>query len=606
MEARVTRAPLLLLLGLVLLLRLAFLNQAIQGDDHIYLAEAEHALIDPLHPNNARFVFLGIDVDLRGHSHPPGNAWPLAGLLLLFGDVKEVPFHAAYLVFSLISVWSVWSIARRFTEHPVWATLLFIAVPAFVVNGSSLESDLPFLAFFLAAIACVVGLPAYARPDTSEASARRPTTHLACSILAMAAAAMMAYQAVFLIPILAVHTWLFHRRDRARWVALFTPAITIAAWQTFSRLTTGKMPASELLTYLVTYKFAALGSILKGAAMLSIHFWFILFPALVPLLAVAAWRKRREPTTLFLILWIAIFFLCGLPIFFAGSTRYLLPIAAPLAILASRLPAKWLAPAFAIQLAIGLGLAAANYQHWDGYRRFAESIRSATAGHRVFVDNDWGLRYYIEADHGRPALKSQQLRTGDIVVTSELGHNVEFTAPMAVIARAVIQPSVPFRLIGLESRSGYSTVAKGWWPFGISAGMVDRVEARIVRERRPTLEYLPTNAPEAPEQIVTGVFLPDRWMSDTAVVLLKQPATPKKLRAEIYVPPNATARHVTVLLDGREVASKALPRDGAYTIESAEALTGSTVEIRVDRTFRASGDQRDLGVVLLGVGFGRP
>jgi hypothetical protein len=586
MEARVTRAPLLLLLGLVLLLRLPFLNQAIQGDDHIYLAEAEHALIDPLHPNNTRFVFLGIDVDLRGHSHPPGNAWPLAGLLLLFGDVKEVPFHAAYLVFSLIAVWSVWSIARRLTDHPVWATLLFIAVPAFVVNGNSLESDLPFLAFFLAAIAL------------SSAGL------LACSIFAMAAAAMMAYQAVFLIPILGVHTWLFHRRERVRWLAIFTPGVTIAAWQMFSRLTTGKLPASELANYLVTYKFAALVSILKGAAMLSVHFWFILFPVLVPPLAIMAWHKRRDPATLFLILWIAIFFLCGLPIFFAGSARYLLPIAAPLAILASRLPSKWLAPAFAIQLAIGVGLAAANYQHWDGYRRFAESIRSATAGHRVFVDNDWGLRYYIEADHGRPALKGQQLRTGDIVVTSELGHNVEFTAPMTMIARAVIQPLVPFRLIGLESNSGYSTVAKGWWPFGISTGVVDRVEARLVRERHPTLEYLPTNAPEAAEQIVTGVFPNDRWMSGTAVVLLKPPVSPKKLRTEIYVPPNATARHIALLLDGREVASKDLPRDGAYTLESSEALTGSTVEIRVDRTFRAAGDQRDLGVVLLGVGFG--
>ena len=110
--------PLLLLLGLVLLLRLPFLNQAIQGDDHIYLAEAEHALIDPLHPNNLRYVFLGNDVDLRGHSHPPVNAWLLAGLLLAFGDVKEVPFHAAYIVFSLIAVWAVWSLARRFTERP--------------------------------------------------------------------------------------------------------------------------------------------------------------------------------------------------------------------------------------------------------------------------------------------------------------------------------------------------------------------------------------------------------------------------------------------------------------------------------------------------------
>ena len=50
MEARVARKSLLLLLGLVLLIRLPFLNQAIQGDDHIYLTEAQHALIDPLHP----------------------------------------------------------------------------------------------------------------------------------------------------------------------------------------------------------------------------------------------------------------------------------------------------------------------------------------------------------------------------------------------------------------------------------------------------------------------------------------------------------------------------------------------------------------------------
>ena len=142
MEARVTRRPLLWLLGLVLLIRLPFLNQAIQGDDHIYLTEAAHALIDPLHPNNVKYVFMGDEVDLRGHSHPPGNAWPLAGLLLLFGDVKEVPFHAAYIVFSLIAVWAMWSLACRFSERPVWATLLFIAVPAFVVNGGPAFSGL--------------------------------------------------------------------------------------------------------------------------------------------------------------------------------------------------------------------------------------------------------------------------------------------------------------------------------------------------------------------------------------------------------------------------------------------------------------------------------
>src|SRR5215471_15365785 len=243
MEARVSQwggppgppaAPrtLLLLLALTVLLRLPFLNQAIQGDDHIYLTEGEHALIDPLHPNNVKYVFLGDEVDLRGHSHPPGNAWPLAALLWIFGDVKEVPFHAAYIAFSLIAVWSVWRIAQRFTEQPVWATLLFIAVPAFVVNGNSLEADLPFLAFFLLAIA---------------------QKNWALSVLSLISATMMAYQGLFLVPILGVYLWLFERNNRRAWLRLAIPPLTFAGWQVFTRLTTGAMPASQLAGYLSSY-----------------------------------------------------------------------------------------------------------------------------------------------------------------------------------------------------------------------------------------------------------------------------------------------------------------------------------------------------------------
>ena len=83
----------------------------------------------------------------------------------------------------------------------------------------------------------------------------------------------------------------------------------------------------------------------------------------------------------------------------------------------------------------------------------------------------------------------------------------------------------------------------------------------------------------------------------------QEPRSPKKLRAEFYIPPNATARQVTLLLDGREVASRTFPGPGPYTLTSAEAVQGGSVEIRVDQTFTAPGDQRALGMVLMGVGF---
>ena len=98
-------------------------------------------------------MFQGEEVDLRGQPHPPLDGWVLAGLIAVFGGVKEIPFHAAYMVFSLIAAGAMWSLARRFSPHPLWAALLFVAVPAFVVNGNSLETDLPFLAFWMAAIA---------------------------------------------------------------------------------------------------------------------------------------------------------------------------------------------------------------------------------------------------------------------------------------------------------------------------------------------------------------------------------------------------------------------------------------------------------------------
>ncbi len=432
--------------------------------------------------------------------------------------MREIPFHAAYIVFSLVAAWAMWSLACRFSEHLVWATLLFIAVPAFVINGGSLEADLPFLAFWMASIALF------------------SAGQLSIAALAMAAAAMMAYQAVFLIPILAIYCWLYHRRDKLRWAILATPLLTVIAWQLFTRFTTGTMPAGKLAEYFDHYGFQAIEHKLKSALMLAIHAGWIIFPALLPVTAIQAWRRRREPGTHFLLAWIALYFAGAVVLFFSGSARYLLPMAAPACILASRTGSKWLAPSFVLQLALALALATVNYQHWDGYRAFAAALRAPTAGKRVWVDNDWGLRYYLESDHALPARKGQHVRSGDIVVTSELGHNVEFKAPLTLFTSETIESSIPLRLIGLNSHSGYSTVEEGFLPFGISGGPIDRVLARVVKERRVTQEYLKIHSPEASEQIVDGIDASDGWTSKSASVVLKRPAAPRTLRAEFYIP----------------------------------------------------------------------
>jgi hypothetical protein len=593
METRVAARRLLPILGLVpvlglvLLIRLPFLNQAIQGDDHIYLTEAAHALVDPLHPQDAKYVFQGEEVDLRGHPHPPLNAWVLAGLIAAAGDVREVPFHAVYIVFSLAAAWAMWSLARRFSPRPVWAVLLFLAVPAFLVNGNSLETDVPFLAFWMAAIALFCA------------------GRLWLAAAAMVLAAMMAYQAVLLTPILAVYVWLYCRRDRGAWLAVLVPPAAIAAWQAV------QATAGRVLGYSAQYGFLGLDAKLHNALGLAIQFWFIIFPPLVPAALWLAWRKRREPATLFLLSWIVIFFAGALAIFFAGAARYLLPIATPLALLVSHLRPRWLAAGVAVQGALGLGMAVVSYQHWDGCRVFAESLRPAAVGHRVWVDGEWGLRYYLERDGALPLRRGQGLRAGDLVVSSALGASAAVNAPLAPVAAREIRPILPLRLIGLDSHSGYSTCARGFWPFGISAGPIDRLRAEMVADRHPTLEYLPMSAPEATAQIVSGVSGVEgngyRWMSRRATFLLKNPAAPAPLRVVFAIPGQAPARKVTLRLDGREVAAASYPEPGSYVLATALPVRGAgesaAVEIEIDRTFSAPGDSRELGIVLTAVGF---
>jgi len=586
-----TRLAPILIVALVLLVRLPFLNQAIQGDDVYYLAAAEHAQIDPLHPNHVQYVFLGDRVDLRGFPHPPLNAWFLALLLALTGDIREVPFHAAYMLFSLVAALAMWSLARRFSPHPVWATLLFLAVPAFVVNGNSLESDLPFLAFWMAAVACFVAgkwVPA---------------------AIAMLLAALAAFQAIFLTPILAVYVWFYRRQDRTAWILTLVPPATILAWQLFERWSSGALPAAVAAGYMSSYGLQALANKLRNAAALSVHACFMVFPALLPGAILLAW-KRRDPQTAFLAAWIALFFSGAVAVFFAGSARYLLPMAAPLALLVSRLRPRWLAIGFVAQMALSLALATVNYQHWDGYRRIAREIRPAAAGHRVYIDGEWGLRYYLEADGGVPLERGQVLRAGDMVVSSRLAYPVEINAPTATIAEQSIRASLPLQLIGLEARSGYSTATKGLRPFDISTAPIDIVRTAMVLDRHPTLAYLPMNAPEASAQIVSGLYDLEggawRWMSASAVVLLKSPAQPLPLQAAFTIPETATARHVELLLDGRVVAAATYTTPGSYSLKSTPQPPGSetaTVTLTIDRTFSVPGDHRELGVVVSAIGF---
>jgi hypothetical protein len=618
-------ASLALIFAVVLAIRLPFLNHPIQGDDLYYLYGAEHAQIEPLQPKHTTFVFRGDAVDMRGHSHGPLNAWVLGALLAVWGDVREVPFHIAYTAFSLVAAWAMWSLARRFSERPLLATLLFLAVPAFVVNGNSFEADLPFLACWMSAIALFV-----------RAVGKDSLWNLAGAALAVELAAGAAYQAVFLTPILGGYLWLHRRTWLPGWVVVLAAPAAIASLQFWERSEGGALPAAVLVGYMQQYGFQAIAQKARSGVALAVHTGWLVSPLLAVAMIQGRWRVALASAAAlgaalydsnplfwvsvglgvavlsaalaqrdFLGWWVAVFFVGALVVFFAGSARYLLPMAAPVAIMAARLRRPLLPWAgFATNVALALALAGANYQHWEGYRRFAASLAGEAASRRVWVNGEWGLRYYLEAEGALPLSKTQPLAPGEIVVTSELAAAVTVNDPLAPLSQAEIAPSIPLRLISLRGGSAYSSSARGLLPFEVSSGPADRLRAQVVLERRAELSYLDPRDPKSRQQILSGLF-PDGWMGSQAAVLLKAPEKPTALRIEVFIPPGAPARRVRLLVGEDVAAEEVFPKPGAYALAApfSTAAAALTVHVDVDKTHRVPGDERDLGLVVTGIGF---
>ena len=617
---------LLLILGLVVLLRVAFLNQPIQGDDVNYLAEAQHAQFEPLHPNHFNFQFQGEMVAMQGNPHPPLNGLYLGAVLAMTGSVREWAFHLAYIPFSLIAVWSMWLIAGQTCTKPFEAVLLFCAVPAFVINGGSLETDLPFLAFWMLSIA------AFLRAWTLAAA------------VSMMLAAMTAYQAIFLVPVLAVFLWVHNRKWKAGWLLLLVPPLTIGLWQLYERASTGALPAAVLIGFFDKYGLQVLGNKVRNAAALTSHLGWIVFPLLVcftsrpfmaaaPVILIAAFfmpdpffaisavagifvlvfAAQSLRKNVFLSAWIFVFFACAIAVFFAGSARYLLPMAAPVILLvANRLPASILRTGFAVQFALAIALSIVNYQHWDGYRDFARSLAKETSEKRKWVNGEWGMRHYFEEAGAIPMLRGQAVRPGDMVISSKLANPIEFTTgggAGVALKEMTIRPALPLRLIGLDSRSAYSDASRGLRPFDFNGGPADIVRADVVVALEPTAEYLKMTSPESGQHIVSGIFEAEdkwRWMSGSAVVVLKRPAKRSRLQAVIYIHDSAPGREVTLTMDGKQVAHVTYERAGLYTITSEAIEPGAgraTVGITIDKTFSPPNDRRKLGMILSEIGF---
>lgn len=250
------------IVGLVLAACLPFSGKAFHVDDPMFLAVAENVLRTPLEPFAGAVALDNRDLEVfreggvepntfETMSHPPLLPYFLAGVATLAGGFRERALHIGYVVFPLLAALSAARLAKRLTDQPLFATLLLVSSPIYVLTSQSLMTDMPMLGLGLAAVAAFV--------EGVDSGSRRAL--LSSGILA-GLAMVTRYVALGLLPLLAAYAVLFGRgRLRKASLACGGIALVLGAWTLQNILAHGSLHlVASSRHYLLYYETLGFGS----------------------------------------------------------------------------------------------------------------------------------------------------------------------------------------------------------------------------------------------------------------------------------------------------------------------------------------------------------
>ena len=548
-----------LLAAFTLLLHLPFVARPVQGDEVNYIDIARHILDQPLRPLNFQYVFQGVRFDMAGHLHPPLNAYLIALLWWLRGNFSPFTTHAAYLLFSIATSFGAYALAARFTRRPLWVALLVASAPAVQVAANTVESDAPALAFLIcgaalflagrwlpAAVALsLAGLTAlqtlvivpillfyfefrtsdsgFEHPSRLRSAIRNPKCAMAAAapFLVWGAWQLVQFALLGRLPVAVMGGYL---ASSAHWGRLGMKAASVAALVQHLGVLVVFMPLAlfgiadcglRIADFRRTgrggyFDLATLAPGLLIAVLIRGYAWWErLLLALFFWLGIQTlrWLWARRFSTPLPAWWCLAYFGFALVAFFAGSARYLLPLAVPLAILFVReLDARpgRLAAALVINVALGLALSHADYEFARAYAGL-----EPPPGASFLVNGEWGFRYQMTRVGGRMIEPASAPAPGEWIVASDLclGANYDSTAEAVAVRLKSVQLSMPtpLRLVDRYARSGYSSSGFGLLPFSFSRRPLDRITYY------KTSPYLFLDAPWLPTQFSGRlVYLPRR------------------------------------------------------------------------------------------------
>lgn len=523
--------PPVLCTGLVALLFLPFVNKAFHIDDFYFLVWGELFDWNPFQALPKDFMHQGVlgkGALAYNLTHPLLIPYLLKGLQRLFG-AGELPLHLIFLVFPLIALWNLAKLAALLNfdrRSSLLLLVLFATLPAFVVNGQNLMSDVPTLAFLLAGTASVVSCVVGER----EALPWGAGIWLTCAVFA-------SYQALAFVVLLigfVLAGCRNPRQKRGSLLVLLLPLLLMVVWLGAIYGLYGVFPGQrgtgvggELirgsqLTVLwgrAIFVFALVGSSLlfvlplhlallsrkallriAGAGGLLLVMFFLAAPpeaGTVPrraaLAVFCAWgavgigcalarlrgwfaAENTRPAALLCGGWLVVTLLYNLVLLPFGSARYLLPVFPVLFMVLLResrggipRPSRWVTVWLLTSLVWGGANAWADYNYAGTYRVMAAEIaefrRALGPGQRVWYIGEWGMRHYFDQAGAHYLLAdSREPKTGDYLVIPEMPRF--WAPPLWLQARLGFYASREFRsplpLRVFNRRSGAGFYCHHW------------------------------------------------------------------------------------------------------------------------------------------------
>ena len=448
-----------IVIGLLLVVCLGpFINKAIHVDDVLFVWAGEWI---QHHPTD----FFGSEVNIwdstipmwKANCNPPLMSYSLAGVGTLFGW-NEMVLHLAGLAVAFAAALGIYSLARRWCERPLMATLIGMITPVFLVSSTTLMCDVLMLAFWVWAVVIW---------ERALGDAGRGWWFVVAGVLA-GLAVLTKYSAVTLLPVLPLLSLLRARKIGVWWlVGLAVPLMMVGGYEWLTARLYGRGLLFAAAQFAQTHRVGfpggweakgIIGLAFAGGSLLPLVFfapWLwrrqtllvmgvIIFGALLVvfrlcgnlglilpwqniklldhwdfqlqvilltagglllmlLVATEAW-ERRDIITMVLVFWILSGLFFAVVLNWTISARSYLPIVPAVVILLVRRMGRqqpfngnvWLLGSFILAAVIALNVAVGDYRLANSRRTAAEQIvaRYKPADHQLWFEGGYGTTQY--------------------------------------------------------------------------------------------------------------------------------------------------------------------------------------------------------------------